>query len=79
MNTSLRGWLQRVWRIIRWPVWVLLAVFVLLVVWRVPVVLEQQKKLKILQQDFNSLDQRVSDLEGQFEELNTAKNPYHSQ
>lgn len=43
MNTSLRGWLRRVWRIIRWPVWVLLGIVALLIAWRLPAVLEQRK------------------------------------
>jgi len=70
MNTSLWGWLGKVWKVIRWPVWVLLGLFVALCIYRTPVVLEQQKKdLNMLKDDFNSLDQRISDLEGKYEEL----------
>ena len=62
-------WARKIWRVIRWPVWVLLALVITLLVWRVPAVLEQQKtELKNLKEDFNSLDQRISDLEGKFDE-----------
>ncbi|MCE9643669.1 hypothetical protein K8Q93_00230 [Candidatus Parcubacteria bacterium] len=70
MNMSLRGWLGKVWRVIRWPVWAVLALFVGLCIYRIPAVLEAQKtELKTLKDDFNSLDQRIADLEGKFEEV----------
>jgi len=48
MNTSPWGWLGKVWKVIRWPVWVLLGLFVALCIYRTPAVLEQQKTEKVV-------------------------------